>query len=105
MATKKKKSDAVRFLDKLIGAPMTLGRMLASIRADDALSLAALAKKLDVSRQHLHAVESERAAVSVERAARWAKILGYEPLMFVELALQAEVQAAGLSVRVRIEAA
>lgn len=103
MATKK--SAAVKFLDGLIGAPMTLGRMLTSIRREDETSLAALAKRLGVSRQHLHAVEADRAAVSVARAARWAKILGYDPLLFVELTLQSEIQAAGLKARIKVEAA
>jgi len=101
----KKKSDTMKFLDKLIGAPMTLGRMLSSIRASEELSLANLAKKLDVSRQHLHAVEADRTAVSIDRAARWAKILGYPELLFVELALQSELQAAGFKFRVKVEAA
>jgi hypothetical protein len=43
--------------------------------------------------------------VSVERAAAWAKLLGYDPGQFVELALQAELDAAGIKLKVSVKAA
>lgn len=103
-AVKKKKSDAIAFLDSLIGEPMTLGRFIRSHREDEGLSLADMAKTLGVSRQHLHAVEIGKSTVSVERAIRWARLLGYVDELLAELALQAEVSAAGLKCRVKLEA-
>lgn len=100
-----KKSRARRFLDKLSKEPLTFGSMLKNIRDCDELSLADLAGKLKISRQHLHAIETGRRAVSTERAARWARILGYPEAQFVRLALQAEVDAAGLKYRVQLKAA
>ena len=43
--------------------------------------------------------------MSPERAARWARILGYPESVLVQLAIQAELDAAGLKYRVEIEAA
>ena len=43
--------------------------------------------------------------MSIERAARWAKLLGYPVDQFVQLAVQAEVNAAGLKMRISVEAA
>jgi DNA-binding XRE family transcriptional regulator len=63
-----------------------------------------MAKTLGVSRQHLQAVETGKSTVSVERAIRWARRLGYVDELLAELALQAEVSAAGLKRRVKLEA-
>jgi DNA-binding XRE family transcriptional regulator len=68
MATQKK-SAARKLLDKLSNEPLTFGSMLKNIRECDELSLADLAAKLKVSRQHLHAIETGRRAVSTERVA------------------------------------
>jgi hypothetical protein len=43
--------------------------------------------------------------VSPERAAKWARLLGYPESVLVQLALQAELDAAGLRYTVVIEAA
>jgi len=50
-------------------------------------------------------VEKGRRGVSAERAARWARELGAPVHTFVKLALQAELDAAGLNYRVEISAA
>jgi hypothetical protein len=50
-------------------------------------------------------IEKGRRAVSVERAAEWARKLGYLEAQYVALALQAEVTAAGLDLKVKVEAA
>ncbi len=111
MATKKKAParasegavDALPFLEKLYG-PLTLGRALQSIRLCEEQSLETFARALGVSRGHLCDIEKGRRGVSVERAARWARELGQHEGQFVELALQAEVLAAGLSFKVQVHA-
>ena len=60
---------------------------------------------LGVSKSHLCDVEKGRKTVSPERAARWAHILGYPESVLVRLAMQGELDAAGLKYRVAIEAA
>jgi transcriptional regulator with XRE-family HTH domain len=100
-----KKSEAMRLLEKLAGGPLTLGRAIASVRKCEGLSQDGCAKKLGVSKSHLCDVEKGRKILSPERAARWARILGYPECVLVRLAIQAELDAAGLKYKVEIEAA
>jgi transcriptional regulator with XRE-family HTH domain len=103
--TKDKKSDAMKLLEKLAGGPLTLGRAVESIRKCEELSLDECAKKLGVSKSHLCDVEKGRKTVSPERAAKWARVLRYPESVLLRLALQAELDAAGLKYKVEIEAA
>jgi len=109
MATKKNTPkqpiNARRHLEKLTGGRLTFGRMINATRLAEDMSLEAFAQQLGVSRAYLCDVEKGRRAVSVERAARWARTLGYLEAQYVALALQAEVNAAGLKLRVTVEAA
>lgn len=95
---------ASRFLEKLVGKP-SLGRTLRSIREGEEASLATFAKQLGVSRTNLSDIEQGRRGVSVERAAAWAKLLGYHERQFVQLALQAQLDEAGIKLRVDVHAA
>jgi transcriptional regulator with XRE-family HTH domain len=101
---KEKTSDAMKLLAKLSGGPLTLGRAVESIRKSEELSQQGCAKKLGVSKSHLCDVEKGRKIVSPERAAKWARILGYPESVFIRLAIQAELDAAGLKYKVEIEA-
>ena len=103
--TKEGKSSAMRILEKITGGPLTLGRAIESIRKSEELSQDECAKKLVVSKPHLCDVEKGRKTVSSERAAKWARILGYPESVLVRLALQGELDAAGLKYRVDIKAA
>jgi transcriptional regulator with XRE-family HTH domain len=60
------------------------------------------AKALGVSKSHLCDVEKGRKALSPERAARWAEVLGYPESVHVRLAIQAELDAAGLKYKSRL---
>jgi len=111
MASKKKKVqkrkpiDARRHLEKLIGGPLTFGLMIESTRLAEEMTLEPFARRLGVSRAYLCDVEKGRRKVSVERAAAWARKLGYLESQYVALALQAEVTAAGLNLKVSVKAA
>lgn len=102
---KKPKSDAVKFLERLTGGPLTLARLIQSIRLGEEETLAEFAKRLGVSRQHLCDIEKGRKVVSPERAARFAMVLGYSKEQFVALALQALVDQADLHLKVEVKAA
>lgn len=115
MATKRRKTrrrpppsedriDAVEFFESLHG-PVTLGGMLWSLRVCDEISQAEFARRLGVSRSHLCDVEKGRKVVSPERAAAWAKTLGFPPTVFVKLALQEQLDRAGVKMNVEVEAA
>jgi len=100
-----KKSADLQFLEKQAGGPLTLGRLLEAIRFGDEISQAEFARKLGISRSHLCDIEHGRKSVSLSRAMRFAKILGYPGDQFVRLALQSMVDEVGLELQVKIEAA
>lgn len=102
---KEGKSAAIQLLERLAGGPLTLGRAMESVRKSEALSQDECAKKLGISKSHLCDVEKGRKTVSPERAARWARTLGYPETVLVRLAIQGELDAAGLKYKVAIEAA
>ena len=102
---KARKSEAMKLLERVTGGPLTLGRAIEAVRKSEDLSQDECAKKLGVSKSHLCDVEKGRKTVSPERAARWARILGYPESVLVRLALQGELDASGLKYKVEIEAA
>jgi len=99
------RSNAMAFLEKLSGGPLTLAKLLRSIREGEAMTQAEFAEKLGISKQHLSHIENGRKVVSPERAARWAAVLGYAGTQFVRLALQDELHRAGLRYTVSVDAA
>lgn len=103
--TTKKKSSAAKFMEDLTGGPVTLGKLLEAIRIGQEATQAEFAKRLSVSRAHLCDIENGRRTVSPERAARWAKFLGYSPERFVKLAVQDSLKKAGLKLQVEVKAA
>ena len=100
-----KKSDAIQLLETLAGGPLDLGKAIESVRKCDGLTLDNCARKLGISKSHLCDVEKGRKTVSPARAAKWSRILGYSESVFVQLAIQAELDAAGLKYSVNISAA
>ena len=103
--SKAKHARARKFLQNLAGGPLTLGSLLSAIREGEGMTQAEFADKLGVSRSHLCDIEKGRKTVGPARAARFAAILGHSPESFVALALQAQVQAAGLKLTVTVTAA
>jgi antitoxin HigA-1 len=100
-----KRSDAMKLLEKLAGGPLTLGRAVESMRRGEDLTQDECARKLGISKSHLCDVEKGRKTVSPERAAKWARTLGYPESVLVRLAIQGVLDAAGLKYKVAIEAA
>jgi transcriptional regulator with XRE-family HTH domain len=100
----KKKSNAMKFLEGLVGE-LTFGGLIEAMRQAEGMSQVEFAAKLGISKQHLCDIEKRRKFVSPERAARFAKILGHSERSFVALALQDIVNQGGLKLKVRVEAA
>jgi transcriptional regulator with XRE-family HTH domain len=99
------KSAAIRLLEQIAGGPLSLGKAIESVRKSEDLTQDECARRLGISKSHLCDVEKERKTVSPERAAKWARVLGYPESVFVRLAIQGELDAAGLRYKVEIEAA
>ncbi len=100
-----KKSETRKFLEKITGGPVTIGKLIESIRTGEEASQTELAKQLKISRSHLNDIEKGNKAVSPERAARFAKALGHSEERFVELSLQSLVDEAGLKLKVIVDVA
>jgi len=103
MTTNSNDQSARDFLNELLEEPLTLGNALWSIRECDELSQAAMAKKLGISSANLCDIEKGRKLVSPDRAARWAKLLGYHEGQFIRLSLQDHLRASGLNYVVQVE--
>jgi transcriptional regulator with XRE-family HTH domain len=103
MATRKR-STARKQLEALAGGPLTLAKLVRAIREGEEWSLAGMGRKLGVTRAHVAAIEHGK-SLSPERAARYARALGYSESQFVRLALQAEITRAGLHYTVEVRAA
>jgi DNA-binding XRE family transcriptional regulator len=69
---RRSQTDAMAFLENLSGGPLTLAKLLRSIREGEALTQAELADTLGISKQQLSHIENSRKVVSPERAASWA---------------------------------
>ena len=103
--SKSRSTETTEFLEALSGGPLTFGRLLAAIRQGEEVSQVAFAATLGISKSHLCDIEKGRKVVGAARAARFASILEYSPEHFVALALQAQVEEAGLKLNVRVDAA
>lgn len=106
MSTKKRKSvEAEKFLMSLIKRPIRFGSMIRSLRKCDEISQVELAKKMGVTRAYLCDVEKGRHVPTIDLALRMAKVMGYLPEQFVSMALQDQLDKAGLKMRVELKAA
>lgn len=92
MSTKKRATkDAEAFLNKLLGGPQTFGGLLHSLRLCEELSQVEFAEKLGISRSHLCDIEHGRKLVSPKKAVEYASILKNSKVLFVQTALQDQV--------------
>jgi antitoxin HigA-1 len=105
MSTRQGKSEARKAIEKARGSEMTFGAMLESLRMCDEVSQADLARKLGVSRAHLCDIEKGRRAVTPEKAAEFAQVMGYSVNQFVAQAIEDSLRKLGLNLKVEIKAA
>lgn len=94
--------NTLNYLETLTGGPLTLGKLINSIRLCDEVSQVEFARKLGMSRQQLCDIEHDRKIVSPKLAAKYATILGYSPSQFIRLALQAILDRDNLDVAVDV---
>ena len=92
-------------IEKITGGPLTLGKLLWAIRRSEDKSQVDFAKQLHISKQHLCDIEHERKSISPKLAAEYAIKLGYYEKQFIRLALQDELDKAGLPFQVEIRKA
>ena len=105
MTTRRTKSDSTHILERLAGGPLTIAVAIKATREGEGLSQAEFARLLGISRSHLCDIEKGRKGVSPERAAEFARKLGYSERQWVRLALQDLVDRLGLSFKIDVRAA
>ncbi len=92
----KKAEKTLTLLEEISGNKLTIGSCLWSIRECEEMTQIVFAKKLDISRQYVCDLEKGRRGISPSMAATFAKKLGYSQVQFIRLALQDELDRAGL---------
>ncbi|MCM0604587.1 MAG: helix-turn-helix transcriptional regulator [Xanthomonadaceae bacterium] len=100
----KKKIYGLKDLEKSFGK-LTFGRVLSSWRAREELSQKEFAKRIGISAANLCDIEKGRKGVSPEKAEQIALILGSSPTFLVKLAIEEQLQAAGLKYEIEVKAA
>ncbi len=98
--SKSPKSDAMAFLEKIGGGPLTIAGIIKSLRVCDEISQKDFAALLGISKQNLCDIEKGRKAVTPSRAALFAQKLGYPPTTFIRIALQEELDRAGIKLQI-----
>jgi transcriptional regulator with XRE-family HTH domain len=83
--------------------PLTLGKLILSIRNADGIPQTLFAQTLGISKQHLCDIEHDRKTISPRMAAHYANLLGYSEEQFIRLSLQAIVDRDGLKVEIDIK--
>ena len=99
-----KRKYGIRDLEKKYGK-LTVGRFLRSWRLSEGLSQKDFSKKIRLSPANLCDLEKERKGVSLEKAYEIAKLIGYPPAVLVRMALQEQIEQAGLKYEVEIKPA
>lgn len=102
MSTKKR--YGIESLEKKFG-PMTIAKSLRATRLADEISQVDFAKKLKISKANLCDIEKGRKLISIERAAKFAKLLQMPEAYFVALAICDQLRAAELNYEVFIKKA
>lgn len=95
-------AETRKFLEELIGGPLTLGGVIRNTRECDEMSQVDFAKKLGVSKSYLSDLENDRKAVSPKKAAEFARILEDSEKQFIRLALQDMFARQGLHYKVEV---
>jgi transcriptional regulator with XRE-family HTH domain len=97
--------QSLKSIEKIVGGKLTLGKLLWAIRKSKEITQVNFAKQLNISKQHLCDIEHGRKVVSPKLAAEYAIKLGYSEKQFIRLALQDELDRAGLPFNVEVKRA
>jgi transcriptional regulator with XRE-family HTH domain len=105
MSTSRRKNseETLKFLEKQMGGPLSLGGLLEAIRLGEEQTQNEFARSLGISRSHLNDIEKGRKSVSPGRAARFARHLGYSEEQFTRLSLQSILDDEGIDWVVSLE--
>lgn len=100
MTTNKKKSKALKYLEKTSGGSLTFAELFLSIREGEEITQEEFGELLGVSRQKVCDIEKARRIPSPEKAAEYARKLGYLPESFAKLVIEEQIKKAKLKLKV-----
>ncbi|MFW5887364.1 MAG: helix-turn-helix transcriptional regulator [Bacteriovoracia bacterium] len=101
MSTKRKSNK--KTLDSILEETPSFGETLAAIRKSDEVTQADLARCVKVSRGLICDIEKGRRDASLKQVARFAKILGYPPEVFLSIYLEEQMKKANLNFKVTLD--
>lgn len=101
----KKKSQALKDLEKVRKGPLKFQDLLFSVRTTEEFTQEELAKKSGTSKAKICDFEKGRRVPSLELAAKIAKVLGHSEALFVSKIIEEQLKEAKLKLKVKIEAA
>src|SRR5262245_31398378 len=75
--------------------PTHPGELMREILEDAGLSITEAARRMEISRQALHGVLNGSAAVTAEMALRFARLVGGEPELYLQMQVKRDLWLAG----------
>jgi transcriptional regulator with XRE-family HTH domain len=101
----RKKSKAVKELEKMRKAPLDFQNLLHSIRTTEDISQVDLAERSGTSKAKICDFEKGRRIPSLELGAKLAKALGHSEALFVSKLIEEQIKDAKLKLKIKVEAA
>lgn len=99
------KGSALSYLEKLTGGPLTIAKLLKTLRENEGVTQEEFAQRIRISKQHLCDIEKGRKFVLATRAAQFALLLGEPPAFFIQTALEEEFRKSGIKIKIKVDAA
>ena len=103
--TTRKKSKAVKELEKIRKKPLTFKDLLYSVRTTEEVTQVDLAELAGTTKAKICDFEKGRRIPTMELAAKLAKALGHSEALFVSKLIEEQIKSAKLKLKVNIEAA
>lgn len=103
--TTRKKSSAIKELEKIRKGPLAFQDLLHSVRTTEEVTQAELAERAGTTKAKICDFEKGRRVPTLELAAKLAKALGHSEALFVAKLIEEQIKEANLKLKVKIEAA
>jgi transcriptional regulator with XRE-family HTH domain len=103
--TIRKKSSAIKQLEKIRKGPLTFRGLLHSSRVTEELTQVELAEIVGTSKAKICDFEKGRRTPTLEMAAKLAEALGHSKALFVAKLIEDQIKEANLKLKIKVEAA
>lgn len=103
--TIKKKSNAIKELEKIRKGPLTFKELLHSVRTTEEISQVDLAEMAGTTKAKICDFEKGRRVPTLELTAKLAKCLGHSEALFISKLIEEQLRDAKLKLKIKVEAA